>query len=123
MQHLPSSTCTGREHLYARPHGQRDMDAFEERLQDNRVTPVPDQVAFKLDFKSWLRTLTPRERRIIKAMMREERTKDLSKEFDLSEGRISQLRRQFLEGWKCFVGDLTVCGRRLRRRRKQRNRA
>lgn len=123
VQSLPSSTCTSHDMLYSKPLGQRHQDEYEEMLADNRVTAVPDQVVFRIDFKAWLKTLTPRERRIIKAMMREERTKDLAKEFELSEGRISQMRRQFLEGWQCFVGDLVICTRRPLKRRKRKVRA
>ncbi len=94
-----------------------------EALTDNTVTPVDEQVAFRIDFPAWLGTLTPRERRIVKAMLRNERTKDLSKEFQLSEGRISQLRGEFLTGWKGFVGGEPVCCRRPLRRRKKRVRA
>jgi hypothetical protein len=41
---LPTSTCSPHEQLYAEPHGQALLDAFEERLRDNTLTPVPDQV-------------------------------------------------------------------------------
>jgi hypothetical protein len=44
VESLPISTRTSFEDLYAAPHGQRHLDAFEERLQDNTQTPVPDQV-------------------------------------------------------------------------------
>jgi hypothetical protein len=82
------------------------MDAFEERLQENMVTPIPDQVQFRLDFPAWLDTLTPRERRLIKEMSQNERTKDLSRRFDLSPGRISQMRREFAWSWQRFCGDV-----------------
>jgi hypothetical protein len=52
-----------------------------------------------------LKTLTPRERRLIRAMALSERTKDLAKKFDVSPGRISQQRREFCEGWQRFCGD------------------
>jgi len=35
-----------------------------------------------------------------------ERTKDLSKRFSISPGRISQMRRDFKDGWQRFVGDI-----------------
>ncbi len=76
-----------------------------EALTDNTQTPVDDQVAFRIDFPAWLQTLTPRERRILKAMMHNERTKDLSQQFELSQGRISQMRRQFKEDWNRFTGE------------------
>jgi len=66
---------------------------------------VPEQVAFRLDFASWLQSLTPRERRLIQAMAQNERTKDLARAFEVSPGRISQLRREFEQGWKHFCGD------------------
>jgi len=102
---LPSSTATSHEHLYGTVNGQRHLDEFEERLADNTTTPPDQQAMFRIDFKAWLRTLTPRERRIIRAMSRNERTKDLSREFELSPGRISQMRRQFHDGWQTFCGE------------------
>src|SRR5262249_39913909 len=62
VAYLPPSTRSAHEHLYATPQGQVLLDAFEERLRDNTLTPVPDQVAFRMDFPAWLRTLTPRDR-------------------------------------------------------------
>jgi hypothetical protein len=102
---LPATTRSPHEQLYADPHGQALLDAFEERLRDNTLTPVPDQAAFRLDFPAWLRTLTGRERRLIRAMARNERTKDLSKQFELSAGRISQLRREFHDAWLRYHGE------------------
>src|SRR5262245_56107656 len=99
VERLPSSTRSPNEQLYAEPHGQAMQDAFEERLRDNTVTPPPDAAAFRIDFPAWLRTLTGRERRLIRAMAQGERTKDLSQEFEVSPGRISQLRRAFRDGW------------------------
>ena len=72
---------------------------MEERLKANTITPVPDQAAFRIDFKEWLRTLSSRERKIVRAMLRDERTLDLSRQFDLSPGRISQMRKEFAESW------------------------
>jgi hypothetical protein len=117
---FPSSTSTSHEQRYGRPHGQRTQDEYEERLQHNLATPVPDQVAFRLDMRAWLGTLTARERHIAKAMMLQLRTKELSKIFHVSEGRISQLRRQLLCSWRDFVGDTVVTTRGpLKRRRKR----
>ncbi len=120
VEHLPCSVSTSHDALYGKPYGQQHQDEWEQRLVDNTVTPVDEQVQFRLDFKAWLKSLTGRERRIIKAMLRNERTKDLAREFELSEGRISQLRREFLIGWKCFVGDEPIGCRRRLRQRKQR---
>jgi hypothetical protein len=106
VESLPTSTRQCQESLYGSVNGQRLHDAFEERLRDNTVTPPPDQAAFRLDFPAWLKTLTPRERRIIRTMMLNERTKELSRQFEVSPGRISQLRRDFRNDWRRFVGDI-----------------
>src|SRR5262245_39967284 len=37
---LPASTRSTHEQLYATPHGQALLDAYEERLRDNTLTPV-----------------------------------------------------------------------------------
>ena len=66
---------------------------------------MPDQAAFRIDFADWLETLTPRERRLIRAMAQNEQTKELSRTFEVSPARISQLRRQFQEGWVAFWGE------------------
>ena len=40
------------------------QDAFEERLQDNRTTPVPDQVAFRVDWPQFFTSLTTRDQQM-----------------------------------------------------------
>jgi hypothetical protein len=103
VESLPVSTSTTHENLYAAVNGQRSLDAFEERLQDNTQTPVPEQVAFRLDFPAWLTTRTERDRRIIEQMARNERTKDLARQFGISPARISQLRRAYQDDWTRFA--------------------
>src|SRR5262249_8241705 len=105
VESLPSFTRTSFDRLYSSPKGQELYDAFKERLCDNTITPILDQVQFRIDFPAWLQTLTGRERRMIRGMARNERTLDLSKQFELSPARISQMRREFQTGWKRFIGE------------------
>jgi hypothetical protein len=105
VERLDTSTASSHEERYAQVHGQHHLDAFEERLRDNNLTPVPEQVAFRLDFPAWLETLTARERRMVREMANEERTLDLSRRFDVSPGRISQLRRELHLDWSRFCGE------------------
>ena len=44
VERLPATTRSPHEQLYAEPHGQALLDALEERLRDNTLTPVPEQV-------------------------------------------------------------------------------
>jgi hypothetical protein len=110
VEYLPTCIRSGQEHLYASPLGQELQDELEERLQDNTITPVFDQVQFRLDFRAWLKTLTPRERRMVRGMMRNERTMDLSKKFEVSPGRISQMRRELHDDWLRFLGERDQTG-------------
>jgi hypothetical protein len=103
---LPTSLGVSHESRNASPHGQELHDAYEERLRDNTVTPVPEQVQFRIDFPAWLATLTGRERRMVREMANNERTQDLSRQFEVSPSRISQLRREFHDDWRRFCGEL-----------------
>jgi hypothetical protein len=105
VEALPFSLISSFEERYSLAHGQQKQDTFEERLRDNTQTPVPEQVCFRIDFPAWLTTLTPRERRLVDEMAQNERTFDLSQRFDLSPGRISQMRRELHNDWARFCGE------------------
>jgi len=75
---------------------------LDEALHDNTQTSVPDQVSFRLDFPAWLSTRTERDRAIIRELMVGERTLDVSQKYQVSQPRISQLRREYLEDWCAF---------------------
>jgi hypothetical protein len=105
VQSLPTSTSHPREGGNSPPHGQRLVDAVEERLRDNSLTPVPEQAAFRLDWRAWLTTRTERDRRIIDALSWNHRTQDLARAFGISPARISRLRREYHDDWTRFTGD------------------
>jgi hypothetical protein len=105
VERLPASTLVSYEELYSTPHGQERQDAFEERLRHNTISPVPEQVAFRIDWPAWMRTRTERDRRIINDLMNGERTFDVSRRYGISPGRVSQLRQEYHEDWLRFNGD------------------
>jgi hypothetical protein len=76
-------------------------------LEDHR-TPVPDQVAFRIDFPNWLAILSRRNRRIAEALAVGNSTGYVAKRFKLSAGRISQLRGELYRSWQNFHGDPTA---------------
>ena len=78
---------------------------LEEALADNVRTPPDEQAAFRLDWPRWLATRTERDCRVIGDLMLGERTLDVAQKHGLSPGRVSQLRRAFMQGWKQFCGD------------------
>jgi len=86
--------------------GERTLDVA---LHDNTRSPVPDQVAFRLDFPAWVNTLSDRDRRVVGDLMAGERTLDVAAKYGLSPARVSQLRREFMEGWARFCGECQAC--------------
>jgi len=80
-------------------------NVFDDALIDNTRTSVPDQVQFRIDFPQWRRTLTRRRRVLMEAMALGHRTSDLAGMFMLSQGRVSQVRRELCESWRAFCGD------------------
>jgi DNA-binding NarL/FixJ family response regulator len=120
-QHVRSGRCVGgklrrrdvffgtaRQHRGLRRRNLLLMGDWAEALEDNRHTPIPDQVSFRCDFPRWLQTLSDRDRRIADLLALGHSTKATAKRFGLSEGRISQLRRQMHESWQGFHGEETV---------------
>jgi hypothetical protein len=65
IERLPISTRTAMDELYAVPDGQRQLDAWEERLWDNREIPIPDQVNFRLSFPQFLGGLSDRDQKMV----------------------------------------------------------
>lgn len=76
---------------------------WEDALEDNAQTPVPEAVAFKLDFPAWLDTLSARNRGVAEDMAVGHHTQELAELHAVSPARISQLRRQFHESWAHFT--------------------
>ena len=89
--------------------GGKDGSVWEEALQDNTQTAVPEQVVFRVDFRCWRASRSERDRRLLDDLMRGERTRDVSAKFGLTPGRISQMRREFHQDWTCFCGEPVEC--------------
>lgn len=84
---------------------QYGTDNWQEALtQDRRRGRVAEIVAFRLDFAAWLRRLPPRNRRIAKWLALGHGTFDTSRLFNVSPGRVSQLRRELHANWLAFQG-------------------
>ena len=83
----------------------KESGEWLEAIVEDTQTPVPDQVAFRIDFPEWLNSQTRRNRRIAEALAVGTSTAEVAKRFNLSSGRISQLRQQFHRSWLEFQGD------------------
>ena len=93
----------------ADPHGQEHIDALEERLRDNTITPPDEQAAFRIDYPAWLSQLGERKRAIAQDMTLDLGTLELAARHQVSPGRISQMRREFHSSWQHFCGEPVPC--------------
>jgi DNA-binding NarL/FixJ family response regulator len=84
----------------------------EALVADKRATPA-ELAASRLDFAAWLGVLPRREQRIALALAAGSRTSEVARQFGLTAGRVSQLRRWFRAHWEDFQSDDKV-GRRPR---------
>jgi hypothetical protein len=83
-----------------------DGNVFDQALEDNTVTPIIDQVQFRLDFPRWRATRCARDQHLIDDLMRGERGSEMAVKYGLSAGRVSQLRREFFQDWTRFCDGL-----------------
>jgi hypothetical protein len=88
--------------------GSLSGNRWDEALHDNRVSPVPDQVAFRIDFPRWHSRRPCRDQAVLDDLMAGERTQEVAAKHRLSPGRVAQLRREFRDDWQRFHGEPPV---------------
>jgi hypothetical protein len=82
-----------------------DSEEWREILIEDRTAGPAEVVRVRLDFGSWLGSLPPRNRRIAQFLALGNHTGDAARKFKMSEGRISQLRRELKAAWDEFTGE------------------
>ena len=82
-----------------------DEGCWIEILVEDRSSGPAETAAARIDVGDWMETLTRRDREIAEALGVGERTGDVAWRFGLSQGRISQKRREFKDSWEDFHGD------------------
>jgi hypothetical protein len=105
VEALPACTRRSPESLYGLVHGQQDLDAYEERLQDNHVTPPPDAAAFRIDFPQFLAGLSDRDRQLAMFLSLGHRASQAATKFQLTPGRVTQLRQRWCQAWYSGHGE------------------
>lgn len=108
VESLPISTRRPHEDVHSAAGGQRVMDTFEERLHENRRTPVPEQAAFRIDFPHFLRSLSRRDRHLATFLSLGNAAKAAAEKFGLSQGRVTQLRQGWCAEWRARQGEAPV---------------
>jgi hypothetical protein len=108
VESLPANSRRPFDDVYASPGGQRRIDQFEDRLQDARRWPVPEQAAFRIDFPAFMETLGRRHRRLLQFLADGNSGKDGAAKFNLSQGRVTQLRQQWRREWYAMHGEIDL---------------
>ena len=73
-------------------------------IEDRHAGPAATAIT-RIDFGRWMQLLPRRLRKIANFLANGETTSAAAKRFRLSQGRISQIRRQLYEAWLAFQGD------------------
>lgn len=83
-------------------------DAWKEILvEDPSCTPA-ELAAGRLDFDAWLRRLPRQKRRMASTLAKGETTSEAAKKFQVTPGRVSQVRRELAESWNEFQGEAAI---------------
>jgi hypothetical protein len=100
------SSVTQRRHRFTvqrlHPCGSPPGSPWDDAVRDNTQTPVPSQVIFRVEFPIWRSRRSKRDQRIIDRLLLGEQTGVVAQAFNLSPGRIAQLRRQLHTDWLRF---------------------
>ena len=78
---------------------------WAEVLIEDRTAGPAETAASRIDFASWLRSLSRQKRKVATTLATGESTQATARRFHLSPGRVSQLRSELKEAWEVFVGD------------------
>jgi len=78
----------------------KDEEGWMEILVEDRHATPADIAATRIDFAAWLDSLSQRDRRIAETLAVGESTGDVAGKFQVSAGRVSQLRRELKQSWE-----------------------
>ena len=81
-------------------------EGVKEALADCDRGRVPERVAFRIDFPTWRARIAKRDRKVLDALASGAGTGEVAEQFQVSPGRVSQLRREFLTSWLAFHGEV-----------------
>jgi hypothetical protein len=86
-------------------HDKDDENTWCEVLVEDRRCGPAQIACTRIDFESWLHSLSSRHRRLAQYLSLGHRTSDAAKKFKITAGRVSQVRRELAKSWRKFVGD------------------
>jgi hypothetical protein len=107
VKDISSDYCQQKKNLLLERLDRYDSEeqAWSEILVEDRHAGPAETAIVRLDFSTWLKRLPPRLRKIATFLSRGESTSTAAKRFRVSQGRISQIRRELLAAWRAFQGE------------------
>jgi hypothetical protein len=94
----------GRQDAFDRPHG-TSVEHIDFNFFIGDMTPVPDQVAFRIDFTDFLDTLNERQRAMAVDLASGMGTGEVAKRRGVTPGAVSQFRTRFKMLLERFYAD------------------
>jgi DNA-binding NarL/FixJ family response regulator len=85
-----------------------DDGKWKESLVEDRKAGPAETAAARIDVAIWLKSLPHRDRQIAQVLACGETTGTTAKKFKLSDGRVSQLRRELEASWLQFQGECSA---------------
>ncbi len=107
VRDMMSEYCRARKGVKVERLDRYDRQETEWRqvvVEDGRCGPA-QIAATRIDFAAWLKTLPRRLRRIALTLAAGETTHATAHEFQVSPGRISQIRGELKQAWETFQGE------------------
>lgn len=80
-------------------------EAWHEVVVEDRHAGPAATAAARIDIADWFDRLPTKKRRIAATLATGETTKRTARRFNVSPGRISQLRRELHESWQLLQGE------------------
>ena len=87
-------------------HFDQQNEEWKEILIEDRHAGPAETAASRIDFGQWLRSLPKRTRRVAETLASGETTTKAARKHGVSAGRISQMRRELMDNWQAFQGEL-----------------
>jgi hypothetical protein len=81
----------------------KEENAWREILVEDRHATPADVARVRLDFAAWLTSLPRRDRNVALDLAKGNGTGDVARKYDLSDGRISQLRQELHLSWQLMM--------------------
>jgi hypothetical protein len=106
-QDVSSDYCQQKKNLLVERLDRYDSEeqAWAEILVEDKHAGPAETAISRIDFAAWLQLLPRRLRKIATFLANGETAGSAAKRFRVSEGRISQIRKELLQAWRRFQGE------------------